>query len=76
MPTFSSVNAATGDAKAIFCESLESPAGTLTSANAFGVEIVADDVWLYTRDEGVTSEPPIVNGRCVMLAVNVGSVNV
>ena len=76
VPTFLSVNAATGDANAIFRESPESAAGTLTSVNALGVEMVAEDVWLYTRDDGVISEPPIVRGRCVMLAVKVGNVNV
>ena len=72
----SSANAATGEARAIFVTSLASFTGTLTRVSALGVEIVAAVVLLYTRDDGVISDPPMVRGRWVMLAENVGEVNV
>ena len=72
LATFSSLNAATGAEREIFVASLASPVGTLSSVNALGVVISAAMVWSYTREEGVMSEPPIVRGRCVMLAEKLG----
>ena len=66
---------ATSEVSATFDGVFASPAGTFTKVSALLSVIEIAVVRSYVFVGAVTNEPPIVNGRWVMLAVKVGDVS-